>query len=312
MSDAARAGTPARARVALDAMGGDDAPATTVAGAIRASADGVDVVLVGDGERLGVLLASAGADLPVVHAAEHVGMEEDPALALRAKPRASIRVAAAEVAAGRADALVSAGSTGATLAAALLELGRVPGVRRPAVAAVLPGGAILLDGGASADVQPDALPGFAAMGAAWARVRGVAQPRVGLLNVGAEPGKGSAFARAAHAALAAGPVAGWVFAGNIEPAAILAGDVDVVVTDGFTGNVLLKALEAAGAADASGAGAALLLGCAHPVLVAHGDAGVDELAAALRTADEVARGDLVHAIAASLPPTARRAEPARG
>jgi phosphate acyltransferase len=292
-------------RVALDAMGGDHAPATTVAGALLARDDGVDVVLVGDAERLRA--EPGGTDLPVVHASEVVAMDEDPALALRSKRDASIRVAAALVADGSADALVSAGSTGATLAAGLLAIGRAPGVRRPAVAAVLPGtGTVLLDAGASPDVQPDALVAYARMGAAYATVRGVAAPRIGLLNVGAEPGKGNALARAAEELLA--ELEGFV--GNVEPAAVLAGAADVVVTDGFTGNVLLKTLEAAaGAGGADGPGAAVLLGCARPVLVAHGDAGPEEIAAALRTAAEVAAGDLAGRVAERLSAASR--EPTR-
>jgi phosphate acyltransferase len=287
---------PAR-RVALDAMGGDDAPAAPVAGALLARADGVDVVLVGDEARLRPLLGEAGADdVPVVHAAEVVGMDEDPALALRSKRDASIRVAAALVADGAAAALVSAGSTGATLAAGLLAIGRLPGVRRPAVSAVLPGGTLLIDAGASPDVQPEALVAYAEMGAAHARVLGRGASRIGLLNVGAEPGKGSALARAAHDAL--GAVGGFV--GNVEPAAVLAGAVDVVVTDGFTGNVFLKTLEAAGGTGADGPGAAILLGCARPVLVAHGDAGPEEIAAALRTARDVVAGGLCDRVAEAL------------
>lgn len=296
--------------VALDAMGGDDAPASTVAGALLARADGVPVVLVGDEARLRAELRAAGGMLDVVHAAGAVAMDEDPAIALRGKRDASIRVAAGLVAAGRATALVSAGSTGATLAASLLEIGRLPGVRRPVVGAVLPvaapgRGTVLVDAGASADVQPEALVSYALMGIAHARVLGTAAPRVGLLNVGAEPGKGSAFAKAAFQALRSGLEAGTShgsFAGNVEPKAVLAGAVDVVVADGFTGNVFLKAVEALGEASgaAAGPGAAVLLGCAGPVLVAHGDAGPPELAAALRTAHEVAAAGFVEQVRAEL------------
>jgi phosphate acyltransferase len=297
-------------RVALDAMGGDHGPAATVAGAVLARAQGVDVVLVGAPAALRAALhAHPGAEaIEVVAATEVIGMDEDPAVALRSKRDASIRVAAGLVAAGGAGALVSTGSTGATLAAGLLAIGRLSGVRRPAVAAVLPSGPILIDAGASPDVQPDALLAYAAMGGAYAEVRGVVDPRVGLLNVGEEPGKGNAAAKAAFAALGAHPG----FVGNVEPAAVLDGAVDVVVTDGFTGNIFLKTLEAAGerhpAEDGAngrggGPGAAMLLGCAQPVLVGHGAAGPEEIAAALCTAAAVVTADLTGRLEARLAAT---------
>ncbi len=300
-------GAAPHVRVALDAMGGDHAPDVTVAGALRAQAEGVDVVLVGDRRRLEPLLAEAGASLPVVHAAQAVGMGEDPALALRAKRDTSIRRAAALVAGGQASALVSAGSTGATLAAALLEIGRQPGVRRPAIGAELPGGVVLVDAGANAEVQPEALLAYARMGCAYARARGVTTPRIGLLNVGAEPGRGNALARAAFGLLSNLDS----FAGNVEPDAVLGHRVDVVVTDGFTGNIFLKALEAI-AGPKGGPGAAVLLGCARPVLVAHGAAGPEEVAAALATAAEVVAAGLIESISAELAATERVGEPAGG
>ncbi len=306
----AATGRHAGARVALDAMGGDFAPDATVAGALRAHAAGVDVVLVGRPRDLLAALAVAGARnaLPIVAADDVVRMDEDPAIALRGKPRASIRVAAELVAEGRARALVSAGSTGATLAAALLTLGRVPGARRPVVAAVVPtqtGGVVVVDAGGSADVQPEALPAYARMASAYAAVRGVERPRVGLLNVGAEPGKGNALAKAAFGLLAADDG----FVGNVEPAAVLAGAVDVVVTDGFTGNVFLKTVEAVAGPVATRAhgGAAVLLGVAGEVLVAHGAAGPDEVAAALHTAAEVASARLSVRIAQRLAASGRSA-----
>jgi phosphate acyltransferase len=175
-------------------------------------------------------------------------------------------------------------------------------VRRPAVAAVLPTGAgqrgvILVDAGGTADVQPEGLVTYAHMGRAYARVRGVARPRVGLVNVGAEPGKGNALAKAAFELLSA--VDGFV--GNVEPAVVLGGEVDVAVTDGFTGNLLLKTVEALRHdPDDPGAGAAVLLGCTGTVLVAHGAAGPPEIAAALRTASQAAAGDLAGRVAEHL------------
>jgi phosphate acyltransferase len=292
-------------RVALDAMGGDDAPASTVAGALRARADGVEVVLVGDAQRLSAALVRAGQPdaLEIVHAGEVIAMDDDPALALRSKRDASIRVAADLVASGDAGALVSAGSTGATLAASLFAFGRIRGVRRPAVAAVIPtaGGpgaeVILVDAGGTSDVQPEALVTYAHMGSAYARVRGVTSPRVGLVNVGEEPGKGNALAKAAFELLS--EVEGFI--GNVEPAVVLGGDVDVAVTDGFTGNVLLKTVEVLRHdPEDPGAGAAVLLGCTGTVLVAHGAATPQELAAALRTARDAAAGNLATRIAERL------------
>ena len=289
----------ARVRVALDAMGGDHAPAATVTGALQAYEAGVDVVLVGQPARLHAAMANQRAQelLSVVPAAEVVGMDEDPALALHIKRDASIRVAASLVAEGHADALVSAGSTGATLAAALLLLGRLPGVRRPIVGALVPttrGRVVLVDAGGSAAAQPDALVGYAQIGMAYAGVLGIDAPRVGLLNVGAEPGKGNPFAKAAYELLGGLPG----FAGNVEPDGVLGGSVDVVVTDGFTGNIFLKAVEAA--SGAQGDCAAVVLGVAGEVLVAHGAAGAGEVAEALRMAARAAATDLSGKMAAHL------------
>lgn len=279
-------------------MGGDRAPRAAVAAARRAVQDHrLDVVLVGDPARLG----GVGETVRIVAATDVVGMAEEAALAVRAKPDASIRVAVRLLAEGMVDAVVSAGSTGATLAAGLLGLGRVPGIRRPAVAAVVPNrdaapdvATVLLDVGATADVRPEALVAYARMGAAYARVRGVADPRVGLLNVGAEPGKGNELARAAHRLLR--DTDGFV--GNVEPAAVLGGAADVVVTDGFAGNVFLKTAEALGPGGSQAPGAAVLLGVRGTLLVAHGDADERELVAALRTADRVAAAGLAARVAA--------------
>ena len=282
--------------VALDAMGGDSGPAVAVAGALRAAQDGIDVVLVGERSALEAELATAGGTLPIVDAPQIVGMDEDPILAVRSKPQCSVRVACQLVADGKAGAVLSAGSTGATLTAALLTLGRLPGVRRPVVAAVLPvaeeRGVVLVDAGGSMDVQPEALLGYATMGVAYAQALGTAQPRVGLLNVGEEPGKGNALAKAAFELLASRPG----FSGNVEPPAVLRGDVDVVVTDGFTGNVFLKTIEATAVPADHGDSAALLLGVGGEVLVAHGAADADDVHRALHRADHVARAQLARTI----------------
>lgn len=286
-------------RLALDAMGSDEGPAPLVAGAWlaleAARRDGLDlrIWLVGDAAQLpGPEVPDSG--LAVVHSADAIRMDEDPALAVRAKPDASVRRAIGLLADGRVGAVVSAGSTGATLAAALLGLGRAGGVRRPAIAGVVPvrgasgDAVVLVDAGASPDVQPRALVDWARLGLDYARARGTSSPLVGLLNVGAESGKGNELARTAHVLLSAWAAEqGERFIGNLEPADLLNGRVDVLVTDGFTGNVLVKTLEATAPRSTVPPGA-LLLGVAGVVVVAHGAAGPEEVAAAIRTATTVA------------------------
>lgn len=290
--------------VALDAMGGDHAPDAVIAGALRAVDDhGVRVVLVGRPDAIEPLLRARGrlGAIEVVPAADVIGMGEEPAMALRAKPDASVRVAAALVAEGRAQAMVSAGSTGATLAAGLFALGRAEGVRRPVVGALLPfgePGTVLVDAGASPDVTAEQLAGHARMGIAYAQALGVRAPRVGLLNIGAEPGKGNALTREAQDLLAA--ALGDAFAGNVEPDAVVAGAVDVVVADGFTGNVFLKTVEAVAPAGQGHAGAAVLLGVQGNVLVAHGAAGEEDIVAALRMAERVAEDDCAGRVAKAM------------
>ena len=296
--------------IALDAMGGDHAPDAVIAGALRAFDEhGVRVVLVGRPEAIEESLRACGraGAIDVAPAADVIAMDEEPALALRAKPDASVRVAADLVASGRAQAMVSAGSTGATMAAGLFALGRADGVRRPVVGALLPFGSpgtVLVDAGASPDVTAEQLLGHARMGIAYAQALGVAAPRVALLNIGAEPGKGNALAREAQDVLGAG--LGVAFVGNAEPDAVVAGAADVVVTDGFTGNVFLKTVEALAALDAGdgqgGAhgGAAVLLGVKGNVLVAHGAAGAAEIAAALRMAERVAADGLAERVATAM------------
>ena len=291
------------ATVALDAMGGDAAPAVTVAGALHAARKwGVDVVLVGARDALEQQLRECDGDLPIVDADDVIGMDEDAVAAVRAKPGASVRVACQLVADGKAGAMVSAGSTGATLTSALLTLGRLPGIRRPVVAAVLPvggGEVVLADAGGSMDVHPEAFPGYAAMGAAYAEVLGITTPRIALLNVGTEPGKGGTLTKAAHEALAGSPG----FIGNIEPAGVLAGDADVVVTDGFTGNVFLKTVEAAASLSAAEHdAAAILLGINGEVLIAHGAATADDVAVAVRRGAQVAAAGLAEQVGRRLAP----------
>jgi phosphate acyltransferase len=231
--------------IALDAMGGDRAPEEIVAGAHRAVAElGVDVVLVG---RPDVLTGMADG-LPVVAASEVVAMDEDGAFGVRAKKDSSLVRAAEQVRDGHASAMVSAGNTGATVASALLRMGRIKGVNRPAVATPIPvpgsTPTVLLDAGAMAECQPAWLVQFAQMGSVYATKRyGIAAPRVGLLSIGEESSKGTPLVKETHGLLAA--TTGIDFVGNVEGRDIMTDGIDVVVTDGFTGNVVLKTLEGA-------------------------------------------------------------------
>ena len=232
------------ARIAIDAMGGDLAPRETVLGAVAAVDRGAEVVLVGDAPSIEAALAEAVADLPVVHASESIGMAEDPALAVREKKDASVMVAARLVADGKAAGLVSAGPTGAALAAAAIVIGRIKGASRPAIATILPIGrpTVVLDAGANLTARPEHLAQFAVMGAVVASVYlGIDDPAVGLLNIGAEIGKGRELEREAYPLLERSPVR---FIGNVEGSDLGRGSADVLVTDGFTGNILLKTVEA--------------------------------------------------------------------
>jgi glycerol-3-phosphate acyltransferase PlsX len=231
------------ARIALDAMGGDLAPRETVLGAIDATARGVEVVLVGDEPALTRVIEEAEASLPIVHAPETIGMGEDATAAIRTKKGASVTVAARLVAEGEAAGMVSAGSTGAALAASAIVIGRVPGVSRPAIATIFPLGTrtVVLDAGANTEVRPEHLAQFAVMGSVVAKIYlGIEQPTVGLLNIGEEEGKGRDLEKEAHALLKASV---GNFVGNVEGRDIGRGVADVFVTDGFTGNVLLKTAE---------------------------------------------------------------------
>lgn len=223
-------------------MGGDHAPVEIVAGAIESD---VDVILVGDRPQLEPLLD--GASLEIVHAPDVIGMHEDPGAALREKRQSSIAVAAKLVADGEADGMVSAGSTGAALAAAALIIGRAKNVIRPAIAAVLPGGEsgqIVLDAGANPEVKPEHLLQFAVMGDALARTRlGLKNPRIGLLNIGEEEGKGRDLEKQAFDLIE--EQTGLNFIGNVEGRDLASSRADVIVTDGFSGNVALKSSEGA-------------------------------------------------------------------
>jgi glycerol-3-phosphate acyltransferase PlsX len=224
-------------RVAVDAVGGDRGPEEIVAGAVDAASDTVRPVIVGP----------RGLDthgLELIEAPDVIAMDEKPTEAVRTKPNSSLVVACRAVGEGKADAVVSAGNTGAMLAACLLELRRIAGVRRPAIAVTIParrGPSVLLDSGANADARPEDLVQFAHMGAVFAEeILGIAKPEIRLLSIGEEPEKGNQLTLEAHRLLAATDLN---FAGNAEGRDLLTGAADVVVTDGFTGNVALKVTE---------------------------------------------------------------------
>jgi glycerol-3-phosphate acyltransferase PlsX len=224
-------------RVAVDAMGGDRAPQEIVAGALEAASPTIRPILFGPRG-----LDTGGLEL--VETTQEIGMDEKPAEAVRAKPDSSLVAACRAVGKGNADAVLSAGNTGAMLAACLLELRRVRGVYRPAIAVPIPARrrpSVLLDSGANADARPEHLLQFGHMGAIFAEeILGIERPEVRLLSIGEEPEKGNALTLEAHALLAASDLN---FLGNAESRDLLEGAADVVVADGFTGNVALKLLE---------------------------------------------------------------------
>ncbi len=232
--------------VAVDAVGGDFAPDEVLSGVAMALANdaGLKIVVLGPETSFEPFASTRADRVTAVATTDDIGMDEHPATAVRSKKDSSIVVGCRLVKERQADAFFSAGSTGAAMAAATLVMGRITGVHRPAIATVLPTAgapAVLLDVGANADCKPEYLLQFAHMGAAYAEiVLGAVHPKVALLNIGEEPTKGSQLAREAHALMAQN-VRGFI--GNLEGRDVLAGVADVIVTDGFTGNVALKMLE---------------------------------------------------------------------
>lgn len=240
-------------RIAIDAMGGDNAPGEIVAGALRAVEElGVKVLLVGSPEDIERTLPSSvkSEQVEIVPAEGAIAMDEEPLSGIRRKPKASINVAMSLVKKGQADAVISAGHSGAAMAAALLRLGRLPGIDRPAIGAVFPTmvaskQVLVLDVGANVDCRPKFLEQFAVLGSAYSQyVLGVAEPKVGLLNIGEEECKGNDVAIRAHQMISENTQV--TFIGNAEGRDVLSGDFDVIVCDGFVGNVLLKFAEAVG------------------------------------------------------------------
>lgn len=320
------------ARIAIDAMGGDNAPAVVVEGAVQACRElGVDAILVGDETRIRTELVRLGAadqkGISVRHASQVVEMSENPGQAIRSKKDASIRIIFELVKSGEADAALSAGHSGAMLAAALLILGRLPGVERPAVVAFLPTldqPVTLLDAGANVDIKPLHLVQFALIGEVYARrVLRIARPRVGVLSNGEELSKGTILTRTAMEALRHLP--GIDFRGYAEARELFAGGYDVVATDGFTGNLVLKTAEGTALAfgkflkesveasamarlgalclrpifdslrrklDYAEVGGAPLIGCDGTVILAHGRSDARAIRNAIRAADEAAGIDI--------------------
>jgi glycerol-3-phosphate acyltransferase PlsX len=240
-------------KVVVDAMGSDHAPHPEIDGALAAARDlGVGVMLVGQPERVEPELRRCGwrrqgdRGVELVEAAEVIGMDEAVATSVRRKRKSSLRIGAKLVAEGLADGFVSAGNTGAAMATAKMVLGTLPGVDRPALAALIPTKAhkpvLLLDVGANSDCKPHQMAQFAIMGDAYARaVLGVARPSVGLMSIGEEEAKGSALTKEAFPLLR--ELASLNFVGNVEGRDVFTGQVDVIITDGFTGNVMLKLSE---------------------------------------------------------------------
>ena len=334
----AQPGRALRPVIAVDAMGGDHAPDAIVAGALAAQREhGVRVLLTGPSARLRQVLGGMGAidEIQVVPAEDNLAMDEGALASLR-RPRSSVAVACQLARRGDAAAVVSAGSTGGIVATSRLRLRSLPGVERPGLAVVLPtrpGRTVLIDAGATADPKPEMLVQFGQLGVAYAQTAlGVSAPRVGLLTIGAEPGKGNKFTRRAHELLASDPPHGALplsFAGNVEGGDLLAGEVDVIVTDGFTGNVALKTLEGsirfaatelraavtatrtarvgaflqrrglrelAARLDSDSYGGAVLLGLGGTVVIAHGASTARAVTSACLLAADLARGEITEKI----------------
>jgi glycerol-3-phosphate acyltransferase PlsX len=333
--------------LAVDAMGGDHAPDEIVAGALAAQREhGIRILLTGPAARLRQALTKAGVhpradEITIVPAEDNLAMDEGALASLR-RPRSSVAVACQLVRRGDAAAVVSAGSTAGVVATARLRLRSLPDVPRPGLAVVLPtrpGRTVLIDAGATADPKPEMLVQFGQLGVAYAQLAlGVSAPRVGLLTIGSEPGKGNKFTRRAHELLAADPPHGALplaFAGNVEGGDLLAGEVDVIVTDGFTGNVALKTLEGsirfasaelraavtataaarfgaflqrrglrelAARLDSESYGGAVLLGLGGTVVIAHGASTARAITSACLLAADLARGEITEKITQRLSP----------
>jgi glycerol-3-phosphate acyltransferase PlsX len=321
-------------KIVLDAMGGDHAPPVAVEGGVWAAREyGIEVILVGREEDVRRELArhdTSGLSLPIVHASQVIEMEEHPAAAVKAKKDSSMMVGMDLIKRGEADAFVSAGNSGGVMAAALFRLGRIRGIKRPALSTVYPttpGLCFMLDVGANTDCKPEYLLQFAYMGVAYAeRVLRIANPRVGIVSNGEEETKGNILVQEAHQLL---KKSGLNFIGNVEGKDIPAGMADVVVTDGFTGNVIGKLSEGLAESllsvikeeikknplatvgallskpafdkvkkrlDYAEFGGAPLLGVDGVVIVAHGRSNAKAIKNAVRVAKQAVEGEMLAAI----------------
>lgn len=318
--------------VAVDAMGGDNAPGEIVAGAKRAADElGIPIVLVGPPDLVGDTLG-----LPLIACTEVIAMDEDPAQGVRRKKDSSLVRAAELVRDGEASAMVSAGNTGATMASALLRMGRIRGVHRPCIATPLPRPgrppAVLVDAGANAECSTEMLVQFAQMASAFSTARfGIEDPSVALLSIGEEPSKGTPLVKETHKVLAGG--AGIRFVGNVEGRDLLDAPVDVIVTDGFTGNVALKTLEGSlkflmgklleiftsddetraamdvllphlaplmADLDPDGAGGAMLLGLEGVCIISHGSSSATAMRNAISVGHDLAEAQVTEALRSAI------------
>ncbi|WP_337019814.1 phosphate acyltransferase PlsX [Oceanobacillus massiliensis] len=319
-------------RLSIDAMGGDNAPEEIVRGAMDAVSEvnNLTITLFGDENKIKPLLTNA-KNISVVHTDEVITSDDEPVRAVRRKKNASLVLMAKEVKEGRADACISAGNTGALMSAGLFVIGRIPGIDRPALSPTLPTvdgkGFLMLDVGANVDAKPIHLLQYAIMGSIYSeKVRNIKNPTVGLLNVGTEDGKGNDLSKKAFELLKNAPIN---FVGNVEARDILSGSADVVVTDGFSGNVALKTIEgtaqtvftllketfmssaktkiAAGLLkndlkglknklDYSEYGGAGLFGLAAPVIKAHGSSNSRAILSAIKQANHMVENDVTNTI----------------
>ena len=326
-------------KIIVDAMGGDNAPQAPVEGALRAKKElGVDIVLVGRESELREQLGDRAGEVEIVHAEDVISMEDDPTSAVRNKTNSSMVVALRMLSAGEGEGVVSAGSTGALLTGATLIVKRIRGIRRAAMAPVLPAGehgVMLIDCGANAECTPEYLLQFAYMGSFYAgKILGCENPRVGLVSNGTEDTKGDELRHRTFELLKAAGDAGRInFVGNIEGTTVFSGDVDVAVTDGFTGNVLLKTAEGVikfimkslkgvfykktvnklaaavirkdlgemkKSLDVNEVGGTALLGISRPVIKAHGSSDASSIFAAIRQAKAFAESGIIEDIKANI------------
>jgi len=324
-------------KLIIDAMGGDNAPHEIVKGAVMAQFDG-EIILVGQQDKIrACFIESLPSNITVIHAPEIVTMEDDPAMAMKDKPDSSMAVALNLLASGDGDAVISAGNTGALLTMSTLKVKRIKGIRRAALATIVPsvtGGVLLLDCGANVECTPEYLYQFAVMGSAYAKqTLGLDSPRIGLLNNGAEETKGPPLQRDAHELMKNAHGTTLNFVGNVEARDVPYGACDVIIADGFAGNILLKTMEGVGMffakslkeiiyknaktktaglllkkdmaifkkmMDYAETGGAPLLGISKPVIKAHGSSDARAIGGAIRQAVRYTKGGACDEIATNV------------